>query len=139
MELVQKYLKITQEDFRKVCEISHRVWNSFSSIFGFARLAKFRTGCGIHFSQSCFLSCSLYSFWHFACYAKISHSHEIFLHSHAMRNCWMLDFFYDSFPCILDWFGKGYEVLQNLDSSCVWALTCFAMDYTKFSLILGSF
>ena len=57
----------------------------------------------------------------------------------AMQNCWMLDFFSDSLPNILDWFGKGYEALQNLDSSCVWASTCFAMDYTKFSLILGSF
>ena len=28
---MQKYLKITQEDFRKVCKISHRVQNSFSS------------------------------------------------------------------------------------------------------------
>ena len=46
---MQKYLKITQEDFRKPCEI--------------------------HFSQSCSLSYSLYSFWHFTCYAKISHSH----------------------------------------------------------------
>ena len=44
---MQKYLKITQEDFRKVCEISHRVRNSFSSALvsqglqNFARLAKF--------------------------------------------------------------------------------------------------
>ena len=72
---MQKYLKITREDFCKACEISHRVRNSFSSVFGFARLVRFRTGCEIHFSQSCSLSCSLYSFWHFTCYAKISHSH----------------------------------------------------------------
>ena len=37
----------------------------------------------------------------------------------AMQNCWLLDFFSDSLPCILDWLGKGYEALQNLDSSCV--------------------
>ena len=35
--------------------------------------------------------------------------------------------------------AKGYEVLQSLDSSCIWALTCIAMDFTKFSLILGLF
>ena len=68
---MQKYLKITHEDFRKACEISHRVRNSFSSVFGFIRLAKFCTRWEIHFSQSCSLSCSLYSFWHLACYAKL--------------------------------------------------------------------
>ena len=35
--------------------------------------------------------------------------------------------------------AKGYEVFQSLDSSCIWALTCIAMDFTKFSLILGLF
>ena len=30
----------------------------------------------------------------------------------------MLDFSSDSLPCTLDWFGKGFEALQNLDSSC---------------------
>ena len=69
---MQKYLKITQEDFRKAYEILHRVQNSFSSVFGFTRLEKFRTGCEIHFSQSCSLSCSLYSFWHFAQPCKIT-------------------------------------------------------------------
>ena len=34
-----------------------------------------RKVCEIHFSQSCSLSYSLYSFWHFVCYAKILHSH----------------------------------------------------------------
>ena len=29
---MQKYLKITQEDFRKACEISHRVQNSFFTV-----------------------------------------------------------------------------------------------------------
>ena len=33
-------------------------------------------------------------------------------------NFWVLDSFSDSHPCILDWFGKGFEALQNLDSSC---------------------
>ena len=32
MESVQKYLKITQEDFRLACEISHRVRNSFFTV-----------------------------------------------------------------------------------------------------------
>ena len=89
----------------------------------------FRKAYEIHFSQSCSLSCSLYSFWHFA---------SLWIFRKALRNYWMLNFFSDSLPCILDWFGKGYEALQNLDSSYVWASTCFAMDYTKFSLLLSS-
>ena len=67
--------------FRKACEISYRVQNSFFtvslSILQLVLLLAFRI---------------------------------------AMQNCWMLDFFSDSVPCILDWFGKGYEALQNLDS-----------------------
>ena len=48
--------------------------------------------------------------------------------SHAMRNCWMLDFFSDSLPCILDWFGKGYEVLQNLFFMCLsFSLLCHGL------------
>ena len=30
----------------------------------------------------------------------------------------MLDYFFDYVPCLLDWFGKGFEALQDLDSSC---------------------
>ena len=30
----------------------------------------------------------------------------------------VLDSFSDSLPCILDWFGKGFKALQDLDSSC---------------------
>ena len=85
---MQKYLKITQEDFRKACEISHRVRNSFSSVFGFARLKNFHTGCEIHFSQSCSLSCSLYSFWHFACYAKLMN--VIFLPWFSSLDTWLI-------------------------------------------------
>ena len=74
-----KYLEITEGDFagharfRMVCEI--HFWLGFSA-FGFTRPAKFHTGCEIQFSESCSLSCNLYSFWHFACYAKVSYSHE---------------------------------------------------------------
>ena len=35
-----------------------------------------------------------------------------------LRNSSVLDYFSDSLPYILDWFGKGFEALQNLDSSC---------------------
>ena len=35
-----------------------------------------------------------------------------------LQNSLVLDFFSDSLPCTLDWFGKGFEALQNLDSSC---------------------
>ena len=67
--------------------------------------------------------------WSFAWYSKFLHScilvsygvrnffHSFLLSvlqllkflliSHAMRNCWLLDFFSDSLPCILDWLGKG--------------------------------
>ena len=69
----------------------------------FTRLAKFCTGCEIHSWEPCSLSYSLYSFEAFRI---------------AMRNCWMLDFFSYSLPCIVDWFGKSFEALQNLDSSC---------------------
>ena len=35
-----------------------------------------------------------------------------------LQNSSVLDSFSDSLPCTLDWFGKGFEALQNLDSSC---------------------
>ena len=35
-----------------------------------------------------------------------------------LRNSLVLDSSSDSLPCTLDWFGKGFEALQNLDSSC---------------------
>ena len=128
---MQKYLKITQEEIRKACEISHRMQNSFfTSLLSVLQVVLF---LGISHALRIFRMLCEY----FACFANISHALRIF--RIAMWNCWMLDFFSDSLPCILDLFGKGYEALQNLDSSCVWALTCLAMDYTKFSLILGSF
>ena len=36
----------------------------------------------------------------------------------GLRNSSVLDSFSDSLPCTLDWFGKGFEALQNLDYSC---------------------
>ena len=62
---------------------------------------------------------------------EISHSHAKMLVVEFLP----LDFFLAS----LIGLAKGYEVLQSLDSSCIWALTCIAMDFTKFSLILGLF
>ena len=35
-----------------------------------------------------------------------------------LRNSSVLDSFSNSLPCTLDYFGKGFEALQNLDSSC---------------------
>ena len=64
-------------------------------------------------------------------YRKISQGYENFtraceIPSSAIRkglwNSWMLDSFSVSLPCILDWFGKGFEALPNLDSSCNLAL-----------------
>ena len=77
-----------------VCEI--HFWLGCSA-FGFARLAKFN-----FFSPAlCPAACTPFGI------------------SHAMRNCWLLDFFFDSLSCILDWLDKGYEALQSLDSSCI--------------------
>ena len=70
---MQKYLKITQEDFRKACEISQRVWNSFSSISqglqNFAQGAKFI----LHNLALCYAACTPFGI--FTYYAKILHSH----------------------------------------------------------------
>ena len=35
-----------------------------------------------------------------------------------LQNSSVLDSSSDSLPCTLDWFGKGFEALQDLDSSC---------------------
>ena len=35
-----------------------------------------------------------------------------------LQNSSVLDSFSDYLPCTFDWFGKGFEALQNLDSSC---------------------
>ena len=131
MESVKKYLKITGR-FRKAAKISQGVMKLIS----FARLAKFllacenfARGCEIHqFRKACEIP-----FW----LAKISQGVVKFILSFArlakfllgqftslqiFRKClrisWMLDSFSDSLPCILDWFGKGFEALPNLDSSC---------------------
>ena len=56
---------------------------------------------------------------------------------HNLQNCWMVDFFCDFLPCILIWLWQRVMKLQSLVSSWIRASTCFAMDYTKISLILG--
>ena len=74
----------------------------------------------------------------FSCYAKFSHSHA------KNAGCWISSFGF--LPCISNWLdnllpslAKGYEVLQSSDSLCIWASTCIAIDFTKFSLILCLF
>ena len=56
---------------------------------------------------------------------------------HNLQNCWMVDFFCDFLSCILVWLWQRVMKLQSLVSSWIWASTCFAMNYTKMSLILG--
>ena len=56
---------------------------------------------------------------------------------HNLRNCWMFDFFCDFLPCILVWLWQRVMKLQSLVSSWIWASTCFSMNHTKISLILG--
>ena len=98
---MHKYLEITQKDFayhakfRMVFEIPS--WLHL----GFVWYAKFRTRCKISFTHSRSLSCNYCS----SSWFRI-----------AMQNCWLLDFFSDSLPCILDWLGKG------LWSSKAWIL-----------------
>ena len=65
---MQKYLKITQEDFRKACEISQRVRNSFSSALVSQGLRNFAQGAKFifHSLALCPTACTLFG---------ISHSH----------------------------------------------------------------
>ena len=117
--------------------ISHTMWN-------FAWCAKF-FGCFLWFRMVCEISYSVRNCLSlspalspaavfpldFACYAKFSHSHAKML----VIGFLPLVFFLVSLIGLV----KGYEMLQSLDSSCIWASTCIAMDFTKFSLILGLF
>ena len=65
--------------FHMVCEIWHKVRNFFHSfLLSTLQLLK--------------LLLISYAMWKFCI---------------AMRNCWLLDFFSDSLPCIHDWLGKG--------------------------------
>ena len=103
----------------------------------FARLARFRKVAKFSF----FSLEGLQTFYKFA---------KFILHSLAlcpaactplgrfvsMRNCWMLDSFSDSLPCILDCFGKGFKALQNLDSSWAWAFILICHGLYNFFLIL---
>ena len=102
---MQKYLKITWRFCKGLRNslVSQGLWNSFwlakislgvaKFILSFARLAKFLFG-------------QFASFWIFR---------------QGLQNSWMIDSFSVSLPCILDWFGKGFEPLHNLDFSCTLA------------------
>ena len=134
-------MKITYEDFAMLAKISHKMrnWFSLALVSQGLRNSFFSASQGLrNFTRvrnSFFIA--LLSILQLVLLLGISHALQKF--RIAMRNCWMLDLFSDSLLCILDWFGKGYKALQNSDSSCNLTLTCFAMDYTKFSLILGLF
>ena len=66
---MQKYLKITQEEIRKACEISHRMQNSFfTSLLSVLQVVLF---LGISHALRIFRMLCEY----FACFANISHSH----------------------------------------------------------------
>ena len=77
--------------FRKVAKILQG-WKEVVKFFSFARL------CEIPYGLQKFRKAPL-----------------------GLRNSPLLDSFFDSFPCILDWFGKGFEALHNLDFSCTLA------------------
>ena len=98
MESVQNIWKLHRK-------ISHTMWNFawcvkfIGFLFSFVRCAKF-----------IFLSLALY----LATCTPIGISHAVRKFCIAMRNCWMLDFFSDSLPCILDWLGKGLRSSPKL-------------------------
>ena len=85
---MQKY----QEDFARLrnSSVSQGLRNSFLACENFAR------GCEIHS-------------WEIHKLANISQEVAKFTNVNS---------FSDSLPCILDWFGKGFQALPNLDSSC---------------------
>ena len=93
---MHKYLEITQDDFAWCAEF----------IFGLVLQHLVSQGVR-NFAQD-----AKFIFLNLALRSATCSPLDI---SHAMRNRWMLDFFSDSLPCILDWFGKGYEALQSLD------------------------
>ena len=61
----------------------------------------------------------------------------LILHSHVKFLVARFLLWFSSLHTWLAW--QRAMKLQSLDSSCNWASTCFSMDYTKFSLILGLF
>ena len=119
---MQKYLKgigrfhTACENFARGCEIHQfcKAWEIPSGLWkflllSFVRLVKFHKGAKfiLHGLALCTVACTpLRQFARLRIFCK------------GLRNCWMLDSFFDSLPCILDWFGKDFEALQNLDSSC---------------------
>ena len=139
------------------CEISQGLQKLLSSIICFARLVRFHIACEIQFFQFAWLArfCKVAKSLSSVCKAcENSHSLlnsfsstvlsvlQLVLLLHfciAVRNCWVVDFFFVSPPCMLDWLGKGYKAFQSLVPSCVWALSCFAMDYTTSPSFLAHF
>ena len=63
---MQKYLKITQEDFHKVCEILHRVRNSFCSALISQGLLNFAQGVKSIFHSFALCPTACTPFGHFA-------------------------------------------------------------------------
>ena len=116
---IRKYLGWLQGETRKLHKISedknltesvHR--KILHTMQNFAWCAK-SFGCLLWFRMVC----------------EISHNHA------KMLVVWFLPLAF--FSASLIGLKKRYEVIQSLDSSCIWALTCIAMDFTKFSLFLA--
>ena len=136
---MRKYLKITREDFASLWKFLKGLRNSFSSIV-FASLRKFRKGLQNSFSVSQGLRNSFFTAL-LSVLQLVPLGHFASLRKSCKRlwNCWMLNSFSDSLPCILNWFGKGFEALQNLDSSCNLASTYFAMTTQSSPSFLACF
>ena len=146
-------------------KISHGVRNSLAASCGFAWCAKFHTVCEIVFHSVLLLVLQLLLFlishvmrnfrmamrkcWVLDFFLWFSSLHlwldwkPIAKLSKGLWSAPKLRFFmYLSFNLPCHGFHKilpHYEVLQSSDFSCIWASTCLAMDFTKFSLILGLF
>ena len=123
MELVQKYLKITQEDFRLACEISHRVRNSFFtvllSVLQLLLLLAFRMLCE-NFAQPCEIArCQISSLILFLAYlidlakaTKLSKTWILHVFELQLALPWIIQ----NYPSFLVSFNdkKNYQKHQNL-------------------------
>ena len=113
---MQKYLQITWRfrksnmELRKFYKAEKELRNFLPDCENFVRMKR---GCKISFCLA-----KILQEWKEV--AKFPSGLQKF--GNGLQNSSVLDYFSDSLPCTLDWFGKDFEALQNLDSSCNLAL-----------------
>ena len=120
-ESAGKYLKITQGEFRKAkiglqncfssVVVSQAFSNSHSLVWqgkkGLAKISQGEKGLAK-------ISSALFALYPTTC-TPFGHFARL---KGGLWNYWMLDSFSDSLSSSLDWFVKGFETFQDLDSSC---------------------